>query len=581
MKPPFLFSGFEAEIKFLLDSESKALESLAKPEEFQADLLNINQQRTSKEYGSASKVEPRHLLAQQDEAILKYNANNVIETITRPTKILGKHRKLPDFPDIKTFKCHQEVTEPDRSGFIQSTRLTYTNGTCSLVFRGEQRDLVLLSLDTLVLSGPNCSSHLSLSIQDPSQPRGLRTVKKFCSPLVLRSHDEQPHSPLIVESSLVFLDFFTINQTYDMFSGAFAFQNTLLEGQPQKNSYCSNKISGDAITWLPKLQGTLSTPPRSPLLWPHLGPLKCSTQLTSGDHQSVVITLLESHLTNMVPEEGCGTVCNGLGCVCSNPIGADTVTIVISEDNKKGDTRHCLCGDFQKYLPLSFSGRESLSLVYTSSNYNFQEANNLLKTSSKYEFFKTVKIDCGQLLLNSTSGSISRPSNKTLLPMLPTDQRYHEECEWLVSPPPSTSLSLLIDTSDIRNVSCSGWRLRLWTVDKQSGQRENVDSMCGEDNRREYTVPSVYSRILHIAVSSVHKEALSYKISWITSGPLKPDSLQFQTSDGGHGGQGHDRGVQVVGVGGMGGLDLDSGAEKLNIRMVTVLLLVSVLFSLL
>ena len=80
----------------------------------------------------------------------------------------------------------------------------------------------------------------------------------------------------------------------------------------------------------------------------------------------------------------------------------------------------------------------------------------------------------------------------------------------MVSPPPSTSLSLLIDTSDIRNgqypvsarmspdvdvsVSCSGWRLRLWTVDKQSGQRENVDSMCGEDNRREYTVPSMYSR---------------------------------------------------------------------------------------
>ena len=59
-------------------------------------------------------------------------------------------------------------------------------------------------------------------------------------------------------------------------------------------------------------------------------------------------------------------------------------------------------------------------------------------------------------------------------------------------------------------------------------------------------------------------------------------SCYFQTSDGGHtGGQAHDQGVQVVGVGGMGGLDLDSGAEKLNIRMVTVLLLVSVLFSLL
>ena len=37
-------------------------------------------------------------------------------------------------------------------------------------------------------------------------------------------------------------------------------------------------------------------------------------------------------------------------------------------------------------------------------------------------------------------------------------------------------------------------------------------------------------RILHIAVSSIHKEALAYKVSWITSGPLKPDSLHFQVS---------------------------------------------------
>ena len=59
-------------------------------------------------------------------------------------------------------------------------------------------------------------------------------------------------------------------------------------------------------------------------------------------------------------------------------------------------------------------------------------------------------------------------------------------------------------------------------------------------------------------------------------------SWYFQTSDGGHaGGQASDQGVQVVGVGGMGGLDLDSGAGKLNMRMVTVLLLVPVLFGLL
>ena len=31
-----------------------------------------------------------NILVQQEDTILKYNADNVIETITRPTKILGK-----------------------------------------------------------------------------------------------------------------------------------------------------------------------------------------------------------------------------------------------------------------------------------------------------------------------------------------------------------------------------------------------------------------------------------------------------------------------------------------------------------
>ena len=54
-------------------------------------------------------------------------------------------------PEVKTFKCHQEITEPDRAGFIQYTNMGYTNGTCSIVFRGEQRDMVIINMDTLIL----------------------------------------------------------------------------------------------------------------------------------------------------------------------------------------------------------------------------------------------------------------------------------------------------------------------------------------------------------------------------------------------------------------------------------------------
>ena len=38
-------------------------------------------------------------------------------------------------------------------------------------------------------------------------------------------------------------------------------------------------------------------------------------------------------------------------------------------------------------------------------------------------------------------------------------------------------------------MSCAAWQLRLWTVDKMTGARESVDLMCGQDARREYTVP--------------------------------------------------------------------------------------------
>lgn len=96
-------------------------------------------------------------------------------------------------------------------------------------------------------SGANCSSQLRLSIQDPSQPRGLRTVRTFCSPLQLRpGAADQDTAPLVIEASLVFLDFFTVNQTHDMFSGAFSFHNS-------KNIiislYCYSILVESAVTF--------------------------------------------------------------------------------------------------------------------------------------------------------------------------------------------------------------------------------------------------------------------------------------------------------------------------------------------
>ena len=52
--------------------------------------------------------------------------------------------------------------------------------------------------------------------------------------------------------------------------------------------------------------------------------------------------------------------------------------------------------------------------------------------------------------------------------------------------------------------------------------------MCSEDNRRQYTIPHVYSRIIHVHVSSINTHVLNYTVSWSSTGPLVPDSLQYQ-----------------------------------------------------
>ena len=80
-----------------------------------------------------------------------FQYKNSLEDLKQCLTCSDEVRVLPDLPDIKTFKCHQEVTEPDREGFIQSTQLGYGNGTCSLVFRGEQRDVIIINMDTLIL----------------------------------------------------------------------------------------------------------------------------------------------------------------------------------------------------------------------------------------------------------------------------------------------------------------------------------------------------------------------------------------------------------------------------------------------
>ena len=104
---------------------------------------------------------------------------------------------------------------------------------CSIVFRGDTRDVLILRLTHLALHGPNCSASLSLSVQvicgihitgwfelmmmmtevmnkiikprrqDNTVPGGLRAVSRFCSPL--QSHPSSKLDQLKTKPSKNFL----------------------------------------------------------------------------------------------------------------------------------------------------------------------------------------------------------------------------------------------------------------------------------------------------------------------------------------------------------------------------------------
>ena len=77
----------------------------------------------------------------------------LLQSVTRAIQLgqlVAGPNKTSELP-AKMFQCRDEVTDPHRSGLIQSSPVPGSNETCSLVFRGEQRDLVMLMITTLHL----------------------------------------------------------------------------------------------------------------------------------------------------------------------------------------------------------------------------------------------------------------------------------------------------------------------------------------------------------------------------------------------------------------------------------------------
>jgi hypothetical protein len=140
VQAPFVHNGFLAQVHFVNLSANRKKEVFhdhqQKGQEKQL-MINPNQK------------DNQHSVIQHDEAVLTYaRPARVIEQVPRPNHLSHPENKPTE---SKTFACRDEASEPHRAGLITSSQLLHSNHTCSIVFRGEERDLVLLRINSLQL----------------------------------------------------------------------------------------------------------------------------------------------------------------------------------------------------------------------------------------------------------------------------------------------------------------------------------------------------------------------------------------------------------------------------------------------
>ena len=139
MQAPFVHNGFLAQVTFVLSANrQEEVFQDHPPKGNQTDLMIIPNQE-----------DYQHSIIQHDEAVLTYaRAARVIEEVARPNHLSHPPNMLTE---SKIFSCRDEVSSPHRAGLITSSQLLHSNDTCSIVFRWEERDLLLLRINSLQL----------------------------------------------------------------------------------------------------------------------------------------------------------------------------------------------------------------------------------------------------------------------------------------------------------------------------------------------------------------------------------------------------------------------------------------------
>ncbi|XP_059096393.1 uncharacterized protein LOC131890919 [Tigriopus californicus] len=445
--------------------------------------------------------------------------------------------------------CIQEYYgNQTRSGRISSNDLQLSdNDECTLVFKGNPGDVLVLQLTTFKLRGKSCEASITISV--PTQllrhPGESNIIDKICSPVTQRlndlhgrghqnedgsegrkdhEHQRDPTQPLLVNFSTVMLNFRAHRPSIDRFDGVFKFQHVLSEGFPTANTSCDRVFPGRTSP----ANGAIFGPQNWNLLlsetMPNSKALKCSTTLIPAESQSVTIMLKSS-----TPDDRdlCETQCDYQGCRCLVDGSLDETKHILITDIFNG-VIGCFCGDFSHLLPLSIISSASLILVSnegsSSGRHRKPKRRSTFSYTASYSFHN--EETCGPRRIASPLGSLESPlSHTNAQSYFPSSTYFHQHCQWFFDPPPARQLVLEISTTD-NAVDCNIWNatIGIWDVDTPTKLGPKIDRFCPEIMSKEYVLDTTNKKIA-ISLQSLSSRPIHYRIAWETRGYLSRNSV--------------------------------------------------------
>lgn len=401
-----------------------------------------------------------------------------------------------------------------RSGHFDTRTLPIHCSNSTLIFIGQENDLVHISLFNYRLNASYCQSFIEI-IDGNIKADLFKLVLKICSPKMkfARNAEGRFHEQQTFLSSGQYLSIHFERKNVssppsevEYIDGAFSFLDEYADGTVQPDTLCDVAYYGLKSS----SSGRIRNHGSQYLFWNVDGSLRCSQRFIPVTNQSVIlkITSLQRLTSDM-----CHTRCGDSGCQCVLSSKAPQESFKLVEHDhllildKQNVSLSCICGPFkEEWLPIIIRSWSPITVVYSVAKYSWAEKGFSFEAEYKFEFDNV----CGYQVINHHLGMIQpmyMPEEKVL------NYYYNQDCAWLLNS--NIERQLQIDIESSQNRPCSAWNISLLEYVEKAGHDtgRSLYQFCSRDVKQTYDLPWKLNVVI-IKLKAMTRTLPQFQIKW-------------------------------------------------------------------